>query len=232
MQMSPDLEPKDIVLIPGAWHGAWCWERVANRLLAAGQRVHALTLTGLAERANLLTERTDLETHLADVIGYLQSNRLRNVVLVGHSYGGMVISGVADRVPGLIAKRVYVDAFVPEDGESLAAYIAPSAAGKPFMPPLPMEYFRLNEADRAWASAKCTPHPAASWLQKIRLDGKAAAIPSVYIRATGWAKTFDRDERRAVQRGWEIIHVDCGHEVMLDRPEFLAGTLLQIARGC
>lgn len=225
------MDKHEVVLVHGAWHGAWCWERVIARLEKSDVHAHALTLTGLAEKADLLTEHTDLETHISDVVNYIRANRLRRVVLCGHSYGGMVISGVADRIPELISKLLYIDAFVPEDGESLEPYIAPSAAGRPFMPPLPMEYFRLNEADRAWAASRCTPHPTASWLQKIHLKGAATSIPSFYIRATGWAPTFEKHERRAIQRGWTVFRVACGHEVMLDQPAFLANTISEMAKS-
>jgi len=104
------------VLVHGAWHGGWCWKRVAALLRQAGHEVFAPTLTGLGERAHLMSNAIDLHTHIRDILGVLQWEELADVVLCGHSYGGMVISGVADRVPEKLRSLVYLDAFVPDNG--------------------------------------------------------------------------------------------------------------------
>jgi pimeloyl-ACP methyl ester carboxylesterase len=107
------------VLIHGGWHGGWCWARVAPILRAAGHDVYAPSLTGLGDRVHLLSPSVRLETHIEDVLGVLSYEDLRDVVLVGHSYGGMVITGVADRAADRVSHLVYLDAFVPRDGECL-----------------------------------------------------------------------------------------------------------------
>src|SRR5512147_74848 len=109
--------PRTYVLVHGAWHGGWCWRRVADRLAAAGQRVFCPTLTGLGERAHLLTRQVNLSTHIADVVGLLEAEELSDVVLCGHSYGGMVITGVAARAKSRLRQLVYLDSAVIEDGE-------------------------------------------------------------------------------------------------------------------
>src|SRR5262249_21902502 len=108
------------VLVHGAWHGGWCWQKVIPFLEAAGHEVHAPTLTGLAERASELSPDVGLDTHIQDIVGLLEEKNLNGVILVGHSYGGMVITGVVDQVPERIAHLVYLDTFVPRNGESMA----------------------------------------------------------------------------------------------------------------
>src|SRR5438128_12397775 len=113
------------VLVHGAWHGAWCWRRVAPLLAAQGHRVHAVTLTGVGERAHLMSPAIDLETHIADVAGLIEAEELQDVVLVVHSYAGMIGTAIADRMPGKIQHLVYIDAVIPEPGESSASRHAP-----------------------------------------------------------------------------------------------------------
>jgi len=111
--------------VHGAWHGGWCWRRVADRLQRAGQRVFAPTLTGVGERRHLLRAEVDLETHIQDILGVLEAEELENVVLVGHSYAGLVISGVAARAPKRLRRLVYLDALLVEDGQSWAEAFPP-----------------------------------------------------------------------------------------------------------
>src|SRR5438874_4002154 len=116
------------VLVHGAWHGGWCWIKVTRLLTDAAHVVYTPTLTGLGERGHLARPEIDLEAHIQDIVAVLEAEELRNVVLVGHSYAGMVITGVAGRVPNRIASLVYLDAFVPESGRSLLSYQAPERA--------------------------------------------------------------------------------------------------------
>ena len=110
------------VLVPGAWHGGWAWQRVARLLRGAGHDVHTPTLTGVSDRAHLLSPSVGLSTHVTDVVSLIEAYGLSDVVLVGHSYGGQVITGVADKIADRIAKRVYLDAFAGDDGEDNAAH--------------------------------------------------------------------------------------------------------------
>ena len=118
------------VLVHGAWHGGWCWRFVRDLLEKSGHRVHAPSLTGLGERKHLARPDIDLDTHIADIVSLLEMEDLSDVVLVGHSYGGMVITGVADRAPERIGRLVYLDAFVPEDGKCTLDYVVPERAAR------------------------------------------------------------------------------------------------------
>ena len=150
------------VLVHGAWRGSWCWKRVRRALLQQGHEVFTPTLTGLGERSHLLSETLDLQTHTLDVLNLIQWEELNDFVLCGHSYGGMVISGVADRVPERIRSLVFLDAFVPEHGESVADFAPVSGGGLIDgwkSAPISGEAFGVNLADRAWVARQCTVHP-------------------------------------------------------------------------
>jgi pimeloyl-ACP methyl ester carboxylesterase len=224
----PDTAAKiaTFVLVHGAWHGGWCWQRVNDRLTARGHRVFAPTLTGVGERSHLDSPSVDLSTQIRDVVNEIRWKDLENVVLVGHSYGGMVISGVAEQVAPKIAAIVYLDAFVPADGQSIGDLGGKVDAG-PFTAPIPAARFAVNEADRAWVDSKMTPQSTACFTEKIRLTGAYQRIPrKAYIRAknfAGFAATF---ERIRSEDSWETWVVDCGHDVMLDKPDELTSILL------
>lgn len=224
------------VLVHGAWHGAWCWRRVARLLARNGHEVFTPTLTGLAERSHLLTPDIDLDTHILDVVNEMKWQQLRDVQLVGHSYGGMVISGVAEKMEKSIASFVMLDAFFPETGEALADLAAPSVrdgflaaerAGASTVPPRSAAMFKVNDKDRAWVDAQCTPQPIKCVLQKLTLTGARERIAKkAYIRATGYpSPPFDVALDKARAQGWRTYEVTCGHDVMLDAPEQLAAIL-------
>jgi pimeloyl-ACP methyl ester carboxylesterase len=230
------------VLVHGAWHGAWCWNRVRRALQAQGHEVFSPTLTGLAERCHLLSRETDLQTHIDDVMNLLQWEDLSDIVLCGHSYGGCVISGVADRAPGRIGALVYLDAFVLQDGQSLHDTLPPEARegqlqgarelGEGWrVPPIPAEVFNVNAADRAWVDSQCTPQPLATFQQPLRLAGGLRTIgANSFIFASGWGPSpFTAFYEQAKGAGWRTSEVPCGHDVMLDDPAFLAAELLAVA---
>src|SRR5262249_4848503 len=159
---------KSFVLVHGAWHGGWCWRRVADRLQARGHKVFAPTMTGLGERSHLLDGRINLATHVTDIVNVIEWEGLDEVVLVGHSYCGVVSSGAAEEVGDAVGALVFLDAFVPESGDSLAenssqpvreAIAAAVKNGELALKPVPAAVFRVNENDRAWVDGKCTPHP-------------------------------------------------------------------------
>ncbi len=228
------------VLVHGAWHGAWCWRRVARILAREGHEVFTPTLTGLGERSHLLAPGIDLDTHILDVVNAMKWQGLNDAVLVGHSYGGMVISGVAERMEKAIAAFVMLDAFFPENGEALIdlaapatrqGFLAAAASGATSLPPRPAAAFKVNEADRAFVDAQCTPQPLQSGLQKATLAGARERIANrVYIRATGYpSEPFDRALAKARAQGFRTYEVPCGHDVMLDMPERLAAILREVA---
>ena len=223
---APAAKPATFVLVHGAWHGGWCWQRVSDRLTAQGHRVFAPTLTGVCERSHLDSPSVDLSTQIRDVVNEIRWKDLENVVLVGHSYGGMVISGVAERVASKIASIVYLDAFVPADGQSIGDLGGKVDAG-PFTTPIPATRFNVNEADRAWVDSKMTPQSTACFTEKIKLTGAYQKIArKAYIRATkfaGFASTFERIRSDA---SWKTYIVDCGHDVMIDKPDELTSILV------
>jgi pimeloyl-ACP methyl ester carboxylesterase len=228
------------VLVHGAWHGGWCWRRVARLLTGAGHDVFAPTLTGLCERSHLRTPDTALDTHILDIVNEMKWKELKNVVLVGHSYGGMVISGVAEKMEKSIASFVMLDAFMPENGQAVID-MQPRAAREPILaaeregatalPPRPAELFKVNEKDRAWVDAQCTPQPIKCFLQKLTLTGARERIPKkTYIRAAAYpSQYFDAGLASARAKSWRVYELPCGHDGMLDMPERLTEILQEAA---
>ncbi len=214
------------VLVPGACHGGWCFTPVTERLRERGHRVYPLTLTGLSERSHLLNSTVNLETHLEDVTRALVAEDITDAVLVGHSYGGMVITGVADRMPRLVDALVYVDAFVPDDGDSCWVltndeqrdwYLEVGETGYA-VPPLP------------FFDPRATAHPLAAFLQRIRLTGDLGRFRRRdYVYATRWpgeSPFTPTYERLRKDPQWTVHALDSMHNVMRDAPEELLGILL------
>jgi pimeloyl-ACP methyl ester carboxylesterase len=232
------------VLVHGAWHGSWCWKRVRKALQSRGHDVFTPTMTGVGERSHLLSPRVNLDTHIEDVVNLIRWEELSDIVLCGHSYGGCVITGVADRLPDRIAALVYLDAFVPEDGQGLFDILPSSWKSSQLeaarhdgegwkVPPIPAELFNVNSSDLEWVDRQCTMQPIATFQQAIKLSGRFDALEHVtYIQATGWDNSpFTLFHDRAKARGWNTLTIPCGHDVMLDRPEELTGVLLGIAEA-
>jgi pimeloyl-ACP methyl ester carboxylesterase len=218
------------MLVHGAWHGGWCWERVATRLIERGHRVHAPTLTGLGERSHLLTASINLDTHIADIVNEIRWKDLQNVVLVGHSYGGMVITGVVEQAAQQIGAIVYLDAFVPENGKSASDLVGPGVLGAADpLPPVPAEVFQVNAADRAWVQGKLTPQPAATFTQKLTHAGAYDRVArKTYIRPVEFPAPFFDAACAPLRRNpsWRVHDIrGCGHDVMIDKPEELARLL-------
>lgn len=236
------------VLVHGAWHGAWCWGRVLPLLRAAGAQAHAVTLTGLGERAHLLGPGVDLDTHIQDVIGLIAAEELQRVVLVGHSYAGLVITGVADRLqrthPGTLAQLVYLDAVTPHPGESWSSQHTPetrrartdaaaASAGVSFPPP-DASAFGLEGADRDWVNRRQTPQPLAVYQQALPFDAaRVASLPRCFIDCTAPALPTIAVMRQRVRSepGWQVREMATGHDPMVSQPQALAALLLDIARG-
>jgi pimeloyl-ACP methyl ester carboxylesterase len=229
------------VLVHGSWHGSWCWKRVRNALQAAGHDVFTPTLTGVADRSHLLTRDVDLDTHIQDVVNLIEWEELTDIVLCGHSYGGCVVTGVADRIPERIRSLVYLDAFVPEDGQNQFELLSEMLATRLLegtrsvgegwkTPPIPAAIFNVNEADREWVDRLCTVHPFAAIEQRLHLTGGLERIANIsYILATGWngASPFPPFYEKAKAKGWKTSTVPCGHDVMLDLPGELTNALIE-----
>jgi pimeloyl-ACP methyl ester carboxylesterase len=234
------------VLVHGGGHGGWCYSRVAPLLRAEGHDVYTPTLTGLGERAHLMRADIDLDFHIRDVIAVLHYEDLRDVILVGHSYGGMVITGVADRASDRLGKLVYLDAATPANGESLVDHAGPIInAVRPLGetvdgielvllpgPDAGRLYGVEDHRDLAWMADRLTPHPWQCFEQKLVLTDEEAlaAIPQYHVVCTPTLTSREptRIERaRAEGRLWDI---DTGHDLMITEPEAVAGALLEIAR--
>ena len=224
----------NFVLVHGAWHGGWCYRDTARILRAAGHTVHTPTHTGVGERFHQSAENITLETHIRDVAGCIEAEELTDVVLCGHSYGGMVITGVADRIQDKIRALVYLDAFVPEHGDSLNSLLpkalAPEVAAQflgafrgtaldkncGLMQPIPAEAFNVGQANRAWVDRRC------------RLTGEHAKVPQrLYILADGWDPSPFRYFAARVEGkpGWKLTKLPTSHDVMVDMPKELAAEL-------
>jgi pimeloyl-ACP methyl ester carboxylesterase len=234
--------PATFVLVHGAWHGGWCYARVAALLRARGSNVFTPTLTGLGERAHLAHPMIDLSTHVTDVVNVLRYEDLHDVVLCGHSYGGNVITGVVEAVPERVAALVFLDAFVPEDGESLQDLVPPSqrerqneaaAANGGFVPAIPAAVFGVNEGDRAYVDAQCVPQPLPTFREGLALNGARERIAhKTYLRAGNYRSLpFDAArERLTGDPRWVVETIPSGHDVMLDAPDELAAALFAAAQ--
>ncbi len=235
-------EPRTFVLVHGAWHGGWCWRRVADRLIGAGHRVFTPTLTGLGERQHLMSGAITLDTHVQDVCNLIRFEELTDVCLVGHSYAGMVISRVAEEMEARISSFVFLDAFVPEDGETpldlVTAHVqadirAALARGDISRAAPPASYFRLQAPeDVAWIDSLMTPQPNGVWPHPIHLTGARDRIAKrAYVRAGLYPNpNFDAAmEKLRVRDGWRVISLPGGHDLMVDAPEELAKLFIELA---
>jgi len=231
-----------LVLVHGAWHGGWCWQRVLARLRAAGALAHAVTLTGVGERAHLLSASIRVADHVQDVLALIAAEELEEVVLVGHSYGGLVITAVADRLLAgatAIRRLIYVDAVTPHPGESwssqhpaatVEARIAAAAAnGNLSIPPPDASAYGLAGADRDWVNRRQTPQPFGVYRDPIAFDAeRIARLPRTFVDCTTPALPTIAVMRERVRRepGWNVIELATGHDPMISAPDELARVLL------
>lgn len=222
---------RTFVFVHGAWGGGWAWRQVDSLLTSAGQRVYRPTLTGLGERVHLASADIGLETHVDDVVNVLTYEQLNDVILVGHSYGGMVITGVADRVPERVARLVYIDAFVPDDGESVADLFG--ARGEQIL-----AWVRDGLIVPPWISPERpppydVPHPARTFTDPVRWRNPAAReVPATYVLTVAAGATEDDDflpfAERAAARGWEVQRLEADHNPQWSAPAELVRRLLAV----
>lgn len=230
------------VLVPGAWLGGWCWRRVTSLLTAKGHRVLTPTLTGLGERSHLLSKAVNLETHVQDVVNVMTWEDARDVILVGHSYAGFVVTGVADRVPDRVATLVYLDTSIPGDGEAffdywpveMRAHIESAAeqhGGWPVEEDLGPDGSDLAPQDLAWVQSLGTTHPVGTLGQALRLENATTPVQKrAYIACRPAREQFAeylqpfRDDP-----AWQFVDIDSGHWPMFSAPEALAAGLIEIS---
>ena len=238
------------LLIHGAWHGGWCWKKVTPLLREASHQVLTPTLTGLGERSHLAHPLIGLETHVRDVVNVLTYEDLSGVILVGHSNGGTLITAVAERVPERLAHLVYLDGFVPQDGQStidLINFLREAWEARvriegygwlvPSLQPVPWDEFVRDawgvsdEADRRWMVERLGPAPYKTFTDPVRrTDPAAEALPRTYIRCLQWhSPTLDRFAEEAKNiPGWRYRELTTGHEAMVTAPKEVAGLLLAL----
>jgi pimeloyl-ACP methyl ester carboxylesterase len=232
------------VLVHGSLHGGWCWKRVVPGLRSAGHEIFTPTLTGLGERVHLAHPGIDLDTHIQDVIGVLEYEDLHDVVLVGHSYSTMVITGAADRLRRRIAHLVYMDGVVARDGNAAPdffsedvravwrALVEAEGGGWLLPPPADLTGFGVTtEEDAAWVRSKLAPQPFKTFTQSLRLTnipgvgGPKTYIACVEAPAAGWRDAMI--ERVRAKHGWRYRELETGHDAMITAPRQLADLLLE-----
>lgn len=229
----------DFVLVHGAWHGGWCWRRVADILRARGHWVTTPTMTGLGERAHLLSPDITIQTFCDDLVNHLRWEEASDVVLVGHSFAGIPLSYAAEKERGRIARLVYLDAAVIEGGETsldasapdvaaLRRQMAQDSSGGLTLPTPPAEVMGVRDkADAAWIEAMMTPHPFRTMDTPLDIDGApGAGLPATYIACTDpYYSPLEYARERARALGWTMAEIAAGHDCMVTAPEALADLL-------
>lgn len=238
---------RTFVLVHGAWHGGWCWRRVQNILTANGCRVFTPSLTGVGDRAHLFSKDISLQTHVDDVISLVEAEELNDFVLVGHSYAGLVITGVADVLRERVSHYIYLDAAVPEDMSPGASFgwsdsnaaelrearlklVREHGNSVALPPPLPDAFAVTEPSDVAWVRRRLRSMPLQTYLGKITLKSQGstglgrtyiAAIKPLYVPL---AATHDRIK---ADKSWSYATIETGHDMMVTAPSELASLLIQ-----
>lgn len=227
------------VLVHGAWHGGWCWQRVSSELRAHGGIVYTPTLSGLGEHKNILSPAVNLETHISDIVNLIEMEDLHNVILVGHSYAGTVIAGVADRIPQRLSKLVFLDALLIENGQS--AFSVQPQAVKDLMtksaekdngltiPAWSAETFGVSKPeDISWVNARLTGHPFETFKQPLVLHHPYGNhLPLIFIACTVrmLPAIVPYAEKAKKSKDWKYYELETGHDAMLTEPEKTAALL-------
>ncbi len=226
---------KTFVLLHGAFHGGWCWERVAAPLRARGHRVTTPTQTGLGERRHLISRDITLGTFVDDLVNHMLFEDLTGVTLVGHSFGGNAISGAAERIPERIAELVYLDSIVIEGGvrpfDTLPAEVVAArtrlaeetSAGVSIPPPPAAAFGVLDPGDAAWLEARMTPHPLSTFQSPLPITAPPGnGLPGRYIVCTDPIYLpLEAARRWVAQAGWPVEEIATGHDAMVTAPDAL-----------
>ena len=244
----------NFVLVHGAWHGAWCWRHVVQELVQQGHCAHPVTLTGVGERKHLMSPLITLETHINDVANAIEAEEMDNVVLAVHSYGGILGTAIADRMPIRINYLIYIDAIVPNPGESWSsthpnamrqARQAASQASPDFSfpPPDPSIYGLKNEAYE-WVKRRQTPHPGHTYQTPLQFNpARVSTVPRTFIDCTQPPlSTIDIFRQRVRDpdfwdgawiggAGARIVELKTGHDPMISEPKALSRILLNCTRN-
>jgi pimeloyl-ACP methyl ester carboxylesterase len=240
---SAQTTAQTFVLVHGAWHGGWCWSRVADRLRSAGHRVFTPTQTGLGERKHLLSKDITLDTFTKDIANVIETEELSNLILVGHSFGGLAISGVADTMPERIRHLVYLDSLIVEGGKTPFDGLPPDVvagrrkaaeetSGGLSLPTPPPAAFGVSDAtDTDWVKRRLTPHPLGTYTSPLNIKGPVGNnLPRTYIHCTNpsyAALQASRDWVKA-QQGWRWADIATGHDAMVMAPDELSKMLVGV----
>lgn len=237
------------ILVHGAFHGGWCWKKFKSLLINQGHEVYTPTLTGLGERSHLASSQIGLGTHIQDIVNVLEYEDLKQVILVGHSYGGMVITGVADRVFKRIQHLVYLDAFVPKNGQALRHQFSPDnwnrienrvirlGDGWRWILPDPkqeLSYWGVTSSiDIDWLCKRLVPQSIQTAIEPLEIKNHSflSRIPRTFIYCTENRPngTYHKSEVRArTEQGWRYREINTGHEAMVTAPQKLATLLIEI----
>jgi len=238
--------PVTFVLVHGLFHGAWCWRRVVDPLRAGGHRVYPLTLTGLGERAHLLSDRVSLDTFVADVIGVLEAEELTDVILVGHSFGAVPVLGVADAVPERLRRLILIDGALPTPGRSLFEVLPPDVvagrrrramefSGGVSLPPVSATAFGITAPDDiAWVDRRLTPHPLRTYSDPFEIRRPLGnGLPCSYLACTDppYAPVAASHEQARARTDWSWHELPTGHDPMITAPDLLLDRLLNLTSG-
>jgi len=232
------------VLLHGAFHGAWCWSRVAEPLRAAGHEVLTPTQTGLGERANELAPGVTIDTFVQDLIDVLRTGCLHDAVLVGHSFGGIAISGAADRVPGRIKQLIYLDSVILQNGERPADQWPPDLAaerhqmgkqtgGLSVAAPDPSRFGVPPGPDAEWVRSQLTPHPYGTFVSPLHLSNPIGnGLPATYIACMDpeYLSLASSKAAARVMPGWAYREIPTGHNPMITAPDLLVALLEELTQ--
>ncbi|WP_108650700.1 alpha/beta hydrolase [Dongshaea marina] len=233
------------VLVHAAWHGAWSWKETAKTLRDEGNIVYTPTLSGLGDRAYELNADINLSTHIQDILGLFRFEELEDVILVGHSYSGLVITAIADLLPDKIKALIYVDAMVPEEGGEQISNMClmdfmkeakkesflknAKVKGGGFKIPSPdSAYFDIDPRKREWVNSLLVPQPIATFTEKLHLTGAWQTIGKrTFVYAEGYSNNPHTHRYQQFQKdpNWSCHSLPCGHDVMIDMPQQLANIL-------
>ncbi len=240
-QPAPGRTARTYVLVHGSWHGAWCWDRTVQELRTRGHRVFAVTQTGLGERKHLIGAADHIDVYVNDIVNLIEAEELNDVILVGHSFGGIPITGAAARLPGRINSLVYLDAGVPRPGESALSPLSPEEQAlrrkavvnvggvEVLLPPSEVpSFWGLSGTDAEWVKRRMTPHPFATYATPLRFDDAVwEKLPRTYVQCTAprHPALGAMQARLRGDRKWRWIEFAAGHDGMVSHPSQLADIL-------
>jgi pimeloyl-ACP methyl ester carboxylesterase len=236
--------PKTYVLVHGAFHGGWCWKEVITQLRALGHVVYRPTQTGMGERAHLIDSNPSLETFIQDIVNVILYDDIKDIVLVGHSFAGAVISGVADRIPEHLRHLVYLDAGLLQSGECPADVPSPEiiekykqravtlSSGVVVLPPPDPANFGITDPEKLMMMRrKLSPHPFRTYFDPLELKNPIGnGLPATYIACTEPLFPNTAKARELAKRlpGWNYLEIATGHDAMMLMPTELTAMLAAI----